>query len=185
MNENSISTYALLQRRLLTATVVGLGMLSISTYPSLGVAGTAGAERAPRAAVEINMEELQWRHLNPMDTNSPKIAALWGDPFSGGPYGALLRFPPGFFSPWHVHSRNEKVVALQGTPIHWAEGQTREDAKRMGLGGYMMMPAGVVHISGCAPDGPECIEFITQDGPFDFKHVEPSQGASQGTSQGE
>ncbi len=31
----------------------------------------------------------------------------------------------------------------------------------------MPMPAGVQHISAAAPDE-ECIEFITQDGKFDF-----------------
>lgn len=31
----------------------------------------------------------------------------------------------------------------------------------------MVMPAGIDHVSAAAP-GEDCLEFITQDGPFDF-----------------
>lgn len=110
--------------------------------------------------------ELDWRPVDPSNPGSPQMAALWGDPTTG-PYGALLREPAGFESPMHSHSSDERVIVIQGTSIHWAQAESRDTAQRIGPGAYMLMPAGVNHISAGDPDQ-ECIELITQDGRFDF-----------------
>jgi len=110
--------------------------------------------------------DLDWRSVDPTNPTSPQMAALWGDPASG-PYGAILRVPAGFESPIHHHSRDERVVMTSGTSLHWTADGSRDEAPAMTAGDSMVMPAGIDHVSAAAP-GEDCLEFITQDGPFDF-----------------
>ena len=114
----------------------------------------------------LKLTDLDWRPLDPGNPGGPQMAALWGDPTSG-PYGALLRLPGGFESPIHSHSLDERVVVIRGTALHWIEGEDRAAAQAMLAGDYIVMPGGVKHASAAAP-GEECVEFITQDGAFDF-----------------
>ncbi len=112
------------------------------------------------------LADLDWRSVDPTNPTSPQMAALWGDP-TNGPYGAILRVPAGFESPMHHHSRDERVVMISGTSLHWTADGSREGAPAMTAGDSMVMPAGIDHVSAAAP-GEDCLEFITQDGPFDF-----------------
>jgi quercetin dioxygenase-like cupin family protein len=86
-----------------------------------------------------------------------------GDPMSG-PFGALRRVPAGFESPMHRHSHDEWVVVLQGTSVHWVQDQSRETAPRVSAGDFLMMPAGVNHVS-AATDDEDCLEVITMAAP--------------------
>jgi quercetin dioxygenase-like cupin family protein len=95
------------------------------------------------------------------------MAVLWGDPTTG-PYGALLRFSAGFKSPMHSHSLDEYTVTVQGTVLHWMETESEATAKPMPPGSYSLIKGNVNHVSACAPGGQECIDFLTQRGPFDF-----------------
>lgn len=114
----------------------------------------------------LRLADHVWRPLDPTNPDGPRIAVLWGDPTSG-PYGALLRVPAGFESPMHRHSRDERMIMLQGNSIHWTEGGSRDTAPLMTAGDYLVMPGGVNHVSAAAA-GADCVELITQDGPFDF-----------------
>ena len=114
----------------------------------------------------MKMGQLRWRLVDPGTPQGPQIAALWGDPWTS-PYGALLRVPAGFESPLHRHSRDEQVVMLSGTSIHWTEAGSRDTAPLMTAGDYLLMPAGTNHVS-AAGTAEDALEFITQDGPFDF-----------------
>lgn len=116
--------------------------------------------------ITLNLRNANWTPVDPTNPAGPEIAPLWGDP-TRGPYGALLHVPAGFESPMHRHSHDERVVVITGASIHWAEGEDRGDARTMTAGDYMLMPAGVNHVSAATSDG-DCIEFITQDGRFDF-----------------
>ena len=127
---------------------------------------TFGQTTQSDRAITLKLDDYVWRLVDPTNPNGPQMATLWGDPTSGA-YGALLRVPAGFESPMHRHSHDERVVVIRGTSVHWTEGETREMAPLMTTGDYMLMPAGINHISAAAP-GEDCIEFITQDGPFDF-----------------
>ncbi|MGH8915075.1 MAG: cupin domain-containing protein [Acidimicrobiia bacterium] len=109
---------------------------------------------------------LVWRPVDSGSTDGPRMAILWGDPARGA-FGALLRVPAGFESPMHTHSRDERVIQLRGSSIHWNRGETRKTAAVMKPGDYMRMPGGVAHVS-ATPEGEESLEFITMNGPFDF-----------------
>jgi quercetin dioxygenase-like cupin family protein len=67
----------------------------------------------------------------------------------------------------HRHSNDERVVVLAGTSLHWTENGSRETVRPVTTGDYLLMPAGVNHVSGTT-DGEDCLEFITMDGWFDF-----------------
>jgi len=120
------------------------------------------------ADVTLLLRDRQWHPLDPANLDSPTITALWGDPVRGA-YGALLRVPAGFESPMHRHSSDERVVVLSGSSVHWVEGGTRATATVLHAGDFMMMPAGVNHVSAAASDDEDCLEFITMDGRFDFE----------------
>jgi hypothetical protein len=122
-------------------------------------------------ATPQKVADLQWRPVDPNNPSGARMAALWGDPLSG-PYGALLRMPAGFESPMHRHSSHERVVVINGASLHWAEGHDRRAARIMRSGDYLLIPAGVNHVS-AATAGEECLELITQDGKFDFTLATP------------
>lgn len=164
----------------LAAAVSGAAMLCgivvatlLGKSPELAVnrKQTVGQQHlAPSSVAQVintAFSELKWRPMDPSNAAGPQMAPLWGDLFSGGPYGALLRVPAGFESPVHAHSHYERVVQIKGTSIHWREGESRTTARRMKPGDYIMVPAGIMHVSAAA-SGEESIELLTQTGKFDF-----------------
>ena len=129
---------------------------------------TASPAAPPPADVTMLLGDRQWHPVDPANPGNPAITALWGDPATG-PYGALLRVPAGFESPPHRHSSDERVIVISGSSVHWVEGQTRETATVLRAGDFLMMPAGVNHVSAAASNDEDCLEFITMDGKFDFE----------------
>lgn len=123
--------------------------------------------RPPSGQLTMTIEDVVWTPVDPRNPRGPKMAALWGDPATG-PYGALLRVPAGFESPIHAHSYDERVVVIKGASVHWLDGEERAAARVLTAGDYMLMPAGTKHVSAATP-AEDCIEFITQDGKFDFR----------------
>lgn len=143
---------------------------------------TQGAPTGPATTSSLlpfyrTIDEYTWRPLDPHNASGPKIATLWGDPTKGA-YGALLRFPAGFASPMHTHSADEHTVTIQGTARHWTETEAESTAKNMTPGSYTMIPANINHVSACAPGGPECIAFLTQDTSFDTSPATAAPSAS-------
>jgi mannose-6-phosphate isomerase-like protein (cupin superfamily) len=129
---------------------------------------TASQRTPPPADVTMLLRDHRWQAVDPANPGGPAITALWGDPASG-PYGALLRVPAGFESPLHRHSSDERVIVISGSSVHWVEGQSRETATILRAGDFLMMPAGVNHVSAAASNDEDCLEFITMDGKFDFE----------------
>ena len=129
---------------------------------------TANSRTPSPADVTLLLRDHRWHPVDPANPGSPTIAALWGDPASG-PYGALLRVPAGFESPLHRHSSDERVLVISGSSVHWVQGETRETATVLQAGDFLMMPAGVNHVSAAARNNEDCLEFITMDGKFDFE----------------
>ena len=125
----------------------------------------------PVPTFTTRFEDLVWHPVDPGNTTGPQIAQLWGNP-TQGPFGALLRVPAGFESPIHSHTNEERVIQLRGRSIHWTRSESKARPPVMTPGDYMMMPAGVPHVS-AATDEEDSIEFITMDGAFDFNIAEP------------
>lgn len=118
----------------------------------------------------MHLDQLIWYPVEPANPEGPQMAALRGDP-SEGPFDAILRVPAGFESPMHTHSNDERVIQLSGRSVHWLAGESRETASVMEPGDYMMLPAGMAHVSGTTDDE-ESLEFVTMDGAFDVALAE-------------
>lgn len=117
----------------------------------------------------MDLNDMVWVPLDLRYPDGVSMATLWGNPKNGS-FGALLKVPPRFESPMHVHTRGERIVQIKGTSTHWGLDGDRQSAKVLKPGDYFQMPGGVPHVS--ATDDLESIEFITMDGAFDFSLTE-------------
>lgn len=114
----------------------------------------------------LNADDFVW------ETTPEGVAfsALQGDRFSES-YQALVKLPAGTVSPPHVKSANMYGVMLQGEMVHYANGETAENAKTIGPGAFYRISSGLAHISACISVEP-CIAYLYQDGAFDFLPVQ-------------
>lgn len=127
------------------------------------------SDRTPPSGRHLTLpiEDAVWTPVDRRNPGGPKLAALRGDPATD-PYGALLCVPAGFESPIHAHSYDERVAVIKCASVHWLDREDRAGARGLTSGDYMLMPAGTKHVSAATP-AEDCIEFITQDGKFDFR----------------
>jgi beta-alanine degradation protein BauB len=150
-----------------------LGCLAASLIASAVLAQGAGADkpkpahkRSAKAPVIWPAGDLKWTDM----AGGPpgvKQVALWGDPTKGA-FGAIFRFPPGFTTPLHTHSYEERVVTVSGTFIHGPEGKPEV---RLPAGSYLLEPANYRHTTAC-DKASECVFFIESNGKFDIKMVD-------------
>ena len=119
-----------------------------------GAIGSAAAQGM--AGKMIAYDDLEWA---PMAEGSPVMAVtLWGDETTG-PYGALLKLPPGTEVPLHAHTGDYSGINLQGTWRHYFD-----DGEDLELppGSYVFQPGKALHGDVCIGDQ-ECILFVRQD----------------------
>ena len=103
----------------------------------------------------------------PLAEGSPvEISVLWGDP-AVGPVGLLARFPAGFEVGMHAHTFGYRAVVLEGSVLHWIDGEDKNTVAPLGQGGYWLQPGGQFHGDADAGDAPYLL-FVYFDGPFDF-----------------
>ena len=141
-------------KKIAIATVIG-SMVGAAFVAGIAVGKTTAQPKF------IAAEEVKWD-----DVGGPKLGQLTGD-YKKGAYGALMKIPAGFTSPFHTHSQSYEAIQIQGTSSHWIRGEDGTKAKKMTPGSYWMMPAKVEHVSSCAA-GTDCIMYIVQKGKFDF-----------------
>jgi len=103
-------------------------------------------------------EELTWVPFGA----EGKAAFLWGDR-KVGPWGMLLKFPPGYRGGAHSHTLDYHGITVAGTWTRTAGGVSRD----LPVGSYVLQPGKQVHSDGCK--GPEeCVFLIHQAGPGDY-----------------
>jgi hypothetical protein len=110
----------------------------------------------------------------PVPNTTAQIANLWGD-WHTGAHGVIAKFVAGEDHPLHQHTATFKLVVLSGNFMFGVEG---EKPKAYGPGSYVMVPAGLKHVSGCDKSGP-CSIFQEGDGAFDMKPVETASAAKK------
>src|SRR5262245_57164883 len=134
--------------------------VAVVTVAMVGaVSYAAGAKKG----VSMAAGDLKWE---PMAPNVPlQIATLWGDR-AKGESGILLKMPGGFDSGMHAHTGDYHAVLLQGTWVHTEEG-SKEAAKDLAPGSYVMQPGKVMHNDSCKA-GADCIIFVHQHTKGDF-----------------
>lgn len=148
-----------------------VGILSLALVLLAGLAGIAGASDA-KAPAKKPMAASGWKFQAAPDikfaetegVKGSQSATLWGD-MKKGPYGALVKWPAGFESPWHTHSHPIRVVVTQGTFTIEVKG---EAIRELGPGSYAYDPGHSSHKSGCKAGGAECVFLIAQSAAFDL-----------------
>ena len=157
-----------------------LGCLAASLVAAAVLAQGAGADK-PKPVRKSSAKtpliwpagDLKWTDV----AGGPpgvKQATLWGDPNKGA-FGAIFKFPPGFSSPLHTHSSEERIVTVSGTFIHGPEGNPEV---RLPGGSYLLEPANYRHTTSC-DKASECVFFLESNGKFDIKMVEEKKAPAK------
>ena len=152
--------------------VACLTAAAASAAVALGVTapGAAGHERHVSAASAADWrwyvrapEQIKW-------TKTPYgwTTTLWGDPRSGA-YGSFNRFPAGQVIPKHTHSNGGHVVVVSGILYNY---RSSERPRPYSAGAYLSEAPNIAHTTRCGTSG-ECIVYVHQDAPLDFKPVKP------------
>jgi hypothetical protein len=97
------------------------------------------------------------------DLGGPQLGALWGDSGKGA-HGSLLRLPPSFVSPSHLHTGDYDAVVIEGMVSNVEAGKK---AIPLGAGSYFVQQGKVNHVTSCLSKTP-CLLYITQREAFDF-----------------
>jgi Domain of unknown function (DUF4437) len=115
---------------------------------------------------EYPAEKTKWEQLKDAPPGI-MISPVWGDPFSGAPFGAFVKFPSKLEVPLHTHSSDMKIVVLKGAYVYTPEGGSKQ---RFGPGSYLAYPAGDRHKTN-SDDSTESLFYVEQSGMFDLKPV--------------
>jgi anti-sigma factor ChrR (cupin superfamily) len=143
--------------------LVGVVFVLATACVTQVASGTAGAE----TPVVQPAADLKWNDLDPVGAPGVKVATLWGD-LAKGPFGALLKLPPGFAAPLHTHTHDIRLVIVSGTYIQAPKGKPEF---RLGPGSYLMQPGGnYQHTTSCDQTS-ECLFFAESEGAFDLHLV--------------
>jgi len=135
--------------------LVGAGVVACS----LGVA----VAQSKKDAVFVESGKADFKEVVP----GVKKKILWGN-HDVGPYGAFTKFDPGLTNPLHTHTNEVRIVVLQGTYIYKPQ---NGNERRVGVGSYISIPGGDVHLSGGDPkEG--ALFYEESPGKFDLKVVD-------------
>lgn len=126
------------------------------------VASAAALTASEKKAVAMMAGDMAWKDNAAM--KGSQWAALWGDPATGGAWGAYKKVPAGTELPAHTHKLDSRVVMMKGTMTLSLEGAP---GKVMAPMSYGLIPGGMVHSATCGKDS-ECIYMEQMDGPYDF-----------------
>jgi quercetin dioxygenase-like cupin family protein len=146
-------------------------MKRFSLYLALVLVGLIffGATQAPaqkkmkKQPILWAAEDIKWDTLKGSPPGSGVMGAvLWGN-LEKGPFGVLIKFPPGFKTPLHHHSSDLKGVVIKGAYIYVSENGAE---KRCGPGSYLYEPSGDRHATRGAEDS-ETIFYTEGNKKFD------------------
>jgi quercetin dioxygenase-like cupin family protein len=138
----------------------GLGLLAVGF-----VGGAFAKEAAQKEIVQKTVADLEWKTVTP---GVPVVSSEdWKG--SGGAHCTWNKFPRGFSSPAHYHSKDLHSVVVAGHWGSWVEGAPE---KLVGPGGYEFIPAGLKHTTKCS-DAADCVTYECSPGAFDLKGLPP------------
>jgi hypothetical protein len=127
--------------------------------------GAFAKEAAQKEIVQKTVADLEWKTLTP---GVPVASSEdWKGP--GGAHCTWNKFPKGFLSPAHYHSKDLHSVVVAGHWGSWVEGAPE---RLVGPGGYEFIPAGLKHTTKCG-DAADCVTYECSPGAFDLKGLPP------------
>jgi len=118
--------------------------------------------------------EVHWAAAPPMLPPGAQIAVLSGDPGKAVPFTIRLKFPANYAIPAHSHPTDENVLIVSGALTFGMGDKLVRGAenKRLGPGGYALMPANMNHFA--FTTAKETTLVVYGQGPVEFKYVNPS-----------
>jgi quercetin dioxygenase-like cupin family protein len=139
-------------------------ILKLATVAIIGCLPAAALAGAHLGGYDIrSFDDLEFA---PVEGLPIEMSVLWDDPATG-PSGFLVRIPPGFEYPMHSHTSNYRTVIIEGSALHWIEGEDKGAVEPVGNGGYWAQPGGQVHGDANVGDQP-WLGLVIFDGPLDF-----------------
>lgn len=109
-------------------------------------------------------EDLQFAPL--ADGSPVEVSVLCGDP-EIGPAAVLVRFPEGYYEPWHSHSTTYHSVLIKGELQTRSKDTQVAESGVLGFGAYIVQPGGAVH-SEVNAGSCKLVALVYFDGPVDF-----------------
>jgi mannose-6-phosphate isomerase-like protein (cupin superfamily) len=130
--------------------------------------------------VGINLAEVRWQEGPDSLPKGARFAVLEGSPPfpAGKTFTILLRFPPSYAVPPHIHAVTERVTVLSGS-ASLGHGRTldRKAAKRVEQGALVMVPARHPHYVFTGKD--EVIVSLQGVGPWAIEYIDPADDPRQ------
>ena len=159
-------------KRLVLLAVAALATVSIASAQSVAETAQHSNQQhastpkpSDKALLMLSLDELHWVVVP--ENKDMQFAPITGDHTKGGPYTQMRRVKGGTDHGSHTHSVEITDVVISGL---WYAGPDMASARNFGPGSVIVVPANVVHVSGCR-HGSDCVFYHTGRGKFDFKPV--------------
>ncbi|MFI4952318.1 MAG: cupin domain-containing protein [Burkholderiales bacterium] len=129
--------------------------------------------------VLVNAKNFQWAAAPPALPKGAKVAVLYGDPSSNGPYVLLLSMPSKYKLPFHWHSQAQYMTVISGT-LYVASTETydKKIAHAVKAGGFVYVPPQGQQFA--FTKGKTVVE-VQGVGPYDIKYTNPKDDPLNGT----
>lgn len=125
----------------------------------------------------IAADAVKWEVAPVVLPKGGQVAGLSGDPKKSGPFTIRLKMPAGYKILPHQHRHGERVTVISGELRFGTGDKLDEDrAHRLGLGGFVDLPANVNHYAFATV---ETVIQISAEGPFDIKYANPGDDPSK------
>ena len=135
---------------------------------ALGGTAQGGGVDAHRAVLP---GDIKWAAAPSSLPSGAEIAVLYGDPAKEGDFVIRLKAPKGYRVPPHTHPAAELVTIISGA-FSFGRGQSadRASVEKIPAGGFISMPAGVLHYVFVDEDS---VLQINAVGPFKIDYYDP------------
>ena len=134
----------------------------VTMLTAIAITPAVAKEGRAREVVKL-ADQMEFKEVVP----GVSRAVLWGNPDKGS-YGALTKFKAGTTNALHTHPNDIHIVVLQGAYIDEVDGRKT----KVGPGSYMLVPAGLKHVSGAEDE----TLFLEQSaGKFGLSFVKPKK----------
>lgn len=137
--------------------------LSLAAFPAVAAKPAKAAKPAAKGSkspVMLSGTDLRW--VKSPGSPGVSMAPLWGE-VARGPYRVMMKSESGKEHPLHAHTNDVRIVIVSGAFFLGKDGASARD---YGPGSYLVVPAGMKHVSGCRA-GADCVAFQEGDAAFD------------------
>jgi hypothetical protein len=131
----------------------------------------------PNETFVLPRDEIAFQAWGNLPPRSGEMALLYGDFNKPGPYLAMMRWNPGWFSAPHTYATDRICVVVSGTwYVNSGNDFLPDDAVPVGPGGYVKRTARTPHYDGVLRVQPDpAVIAIFGLGPVELQLVDPAK----------